>query len=388
MPELARQARLLATTWRGDLVLGLATALYGLTVLSVGAERGLRDWPALWCALPLSAAVATRRTWPLAAAALASAAALSARPFDQTGIVNGWFSDPFLVALFLICYSLGVSTGLVTGLAGVIVLTASAQVETGPFVPIIYVVAVASWVAGQVALSRQRMTAQLQARNAELRAEQEQFAAESVRYERTRIARELHDIVAHCLSVMVVQASAGQRVSDSDQDGMALALASVAQAAAQAQEEIGRLVDLLGAEPVAGSSASLEMIDELARRAAATGLQVSCQLAGSLDELGPEASRTAYRVVQEAVTNALKHAPGAPVTVTVEAQGSQVAVAVRNAAPRGRPSELEGSGGQFGLAAMRERVAACGGRLTAGPSPDGGWQVLALLPQRTGHPGG
>ena len=85
-------------------------------------------------------------------------------------------------------------------------------------------ITIGPWLVGRVVLSRRRMTEQLQARNEELRAEQELFARESVRYERARIARELHDIVAHCLSVMVVQASAGQRVADADRDGMAEAL--------------------------------------------------------------------------------------------------------------------------------------------------------------------
>jgi len=226
------------------------------------------------------------------------------------------------------------------------------------------------------------MTGQLEARNAELRAEQELFAAESVRYERARIASELHDIVAHCLSVMVVQASAGQRVADSDRDGMALALAFVAEAAAQAREEVGRLVELLAAEPEAGPSANLRMVDELVHRAAETGLRVSCHFAGSFDDLTPAASQAAYRVVQEGLTNALKHAPGAPVTVTIRTEGGQVAVSVENAAPQQQPSGLELAGGHYGLASMRERVLACGGTLTAGPAPAGGWQVQVLLPTR------
>jgi signal transduction histidine kinase len=380
MHEIAGWARRLATTWRGDLVLAICGTVWSIAVLAVAAERGLDDWAALLCALPYCVAVAIRRRWPLVAAVLASAGVLTVRPLGQTGIVNGWFADPFVWALFLFCYSLGTSAGILAGLAGVGVLTVSTQIEQVTWAPLVYLIIIGSWAGGRIALSRARMTKQLEARNTELRAEHELFAAESIRYERARIARELHDIVAHCLSVMVVQASAGQRVPDSDRDGMAQALASVAEAAAQAQEEIGRLVELLAAEPEVGTSANLQMIDELVSRAVATGLQVSCQFSASFDDLSPAASQAAYRVVQEAMTNALKHAPGAPVTVTIGTHGRQVAVSVLNSAPRDRPSGLEGSGGQHGLAAMRERVMACGGSLNAGPAADGGWQVRAVLP--------
>jgi len=207
---------------------------------------------------------------------------------------------------------------------------------------------------------------------------------ESVRYERARIARELHDIVAHCLSVMVVQASAGQRMPPADRDGVAEALESVAEAAAQAQTEVGRLVELLSGDLPAGGPPGLPMVDELVRRASGTGLAVTCRFAGSCDRLAPAASQAAYRVVQEALTNALKHAPGAPVDITIRGQDTGVALDVVNAAPRHQPCGLERSGGGFGLAGMRDRVAACGGRLTSCPTPAGGWRVSAVLPAGLG----
>jgi signal transduction histidine kinase len=252
--------------------------------------------------------------------------------------------------------------------------------NAGVFNPLGEMLTIGPWLVGRVVLSRRRMTEQLRARNAELRAEQELFALESVRYERARIGRELHDIVAHCLSVMVVQASAGQRMPTGDRDGVAEALESVAEAAAQAQAEIGRLVELLSGNEPAGPPPRLEMVDELVRRASDTGLVVSCRFAGRCDRLAADASEAAYRVVQEALTNALKHAPGAPVDITIQDQDAELEVRVVNAAARQRPSGLERSGGSFGLAGMRDRVAACGGRLTCGPTAAGGWQVSALLP--------
>ena len=159
----------------------------------------------------------------------------------------------------------------------------------------------------------------------------------------------------------------------------------------QAQTEIGRLVDLLGGELASGNPPGLQLIDELVRQASGAGLAVSYRLAGSCGRLSAAVSEAAYRVVQEALTNALKHAPGAPVTVTVEMQAAEVAVAVVNAAPGERPSGMERSGGSYGLAGMRDRVAACGGQMTAGPAVGGGWRVSVVLPVPAGaatRPGG
>jgi signal transduction histidine kinase len=332
-------------------------------------------------ALPYAGALGVRRRWPVPAAAVACAALAAVWPLGLAPAVNGALSIPFFLTPFLFAYSLGADAGLKTGLAGSVLLAVCLQLSNaGVFNPLGEMLTIGPWLVGRVVLSRRRMTEQLRARNAELRAEQELFALESVRYERARIGRELHDIVAHCLSVMVVQASAGQRMPTGDRDGVAEALESVAEAAAQAQAEIGRLVELLSGNEPAGPPPRLEMVDELVRRASDTGLVVSCRFAGRCDRLAADASEAAYRVVQEALTNALKHAPGAPVDITIQDQDAELEVRVVNAAARQRPSGLERSGGGFGLAGMRDRVAACGGRLTCGPTAAGGWQVSALLP--------
>jgi signal transduction histidine kinase len=319
------------------------------------------------------------------ATAVACAALAAVWPLGLAPVVNGAFDIPFFLTPFLFAYSLGADAGLAVGLAGSVLLAVCLQLSNaGVFNPLAEVLTVGPWLVGRVVKSRRRLTEQLQARNSELRAEQELFAAESVRYERARIARELHDIVAHCLSVMVVQASAGQRMAPADRDGVAGALESVAEAAAQAQTEVGRLVELLSGELSAGGSPGLPMVDELVRRASGTGLAVTCRFAGGYDRLAPASSQAAYRVVQEALTNALKHAPGAPVDISISGLDTGVAVDVVNAAPRNQASGLERSGGSFGLAGMRDRVAACGGSLTSGPTPAGGWRVSAVLPAAPG----
>src|ERR1700691_1130354 len=152
---------------------------------------------------------------------------------------------------------------------------------------------------------------------------------------------------------------------------MMTALSSVAEAAAQAREEIGRLVELLSGDLPPGVSPSVRMVGELVRRAAATGLDVTCRITGCGDELSVTASEIAYRVVQEALTNALKHAPGAPVQITLSGGARQVAIAIENPAIAATPADadagppgargLAGAGGRYGLAGMRDWGASCGG---------------------------
>jgi signal transduction histidine kinase len=304
---------------------------------------------------------------------------LTVRPLGLAHTLGG-LGGPFLWATFFFAYALGTGTGLLTGLAATAALAACLEFANQPFNPLGVVLTIGAWLAGRVVLSRHKMTEQLQARNEELQAERELFALESVRYERARIARELHDIVAHCLSVMVVQASAGQRADRADRAGVAQALESVAEAAAQAQTEIGRLVELLSGKLPSGTAPSLEMADELVRRAGATGLAVSCRFHGRHDQLSPAASEAAYRLVQEALTNALKHAPGAPVQIIIHGRDAAVEVSITNAVPPGQRSGLERSGASYGLSAMRDRITACGGTLSCGPTAVGGWRVSALLP--------
>src|SRR6202044_1884917 len=198
-------------------------------------------------------------------------------------------------------------------------------------------------------------TEQLAVRGRELEAERELFAAEAVRYERGRIARELHDIVAHCVSVMVIQASAGGRLTATDPALAAEAFDSIGEAARQAEAEIGRLVDLLDHDSRPGGADSIGLIGELVARAGATGLAVSCRFTGSAGGLPARASEVAYRVVQESLPNAFKHAPGAPVDIVIEGTSGHVEIGVLNGPATGPPSGLEQAGSGRGLTGMRER---------------------------------
>jgi signal transduction histidine kinase len=378
MPDLGGLPKRLFTSWRGDVLVAGLLAAWAVGYLGLAAARGNGQWTALLFALPFAATVAVRRRWPVAATGVACAVLLGAQPLGVTAILNGALGTPLLSVLFLLSYTLGTETGAAAGLACTALLAVCAQIAGGGFSPVAEMITFGPWLAGRVVLSRRRLAEQLRARNDELRAEQEAFAEESVRYERARIARDLHDVVAHCLSVMVVQASAGQRMTDSGE--VADVLESVVATAAQAQTEIGRLVELLADGPTAGASPGLAMVGELVHRASGTGLIVNCRFLGDCDRLDAAASQTAYRVVQEALTNAFKHAPGAPVDITIHGEDSGVTVDIVNAAPRESPAALARSGGGYGLAGMLERVHACGGSLTSGPTATGGWQVSSALP--------
>jgi signal transduction histidine kinase len=231
--------------------------------------------------------------------------------------------------------------------------------------------------------SRRDAADQLALRARELEAEKEIFAVQSVRYERARIARELHDIVAHSVSMMVVQANAGERLATTDPERAAEAFESIGEAARQAEDEIDRLVELLNDSAPASPSAGIRIVEELVQRAHASGLDISCQLSGDIDDLTDGRADAAYRLVQEAITNAMKHAPGAAMEISVLGTGDGLEITVLNGRPLAAASGLERAGGGNGLAGMRERVVQCGGTFSAGGMPDGGWRVRALLPRTT-----
>ncbi len=390
LPE--RVARDLAG-WRGDAV--LATALIAVLL---AFDRGMySSWGGLLeigSGVGLSATIVARRGHPtLAALAAAGCLALA-----SLGPSLGLPSALQLVAVILLAYSLGTTARPGWSALTLLVLGTGLQAVNGitVFNPFLVVLLVGPWAIGLAAGSRRRLTEQLAARGRELETERELFAAEAVRYERARIARELHDVVAHCISVMVIQASAGQRLSATDPEQAAEAFDAIAEVVRQAESEIGRLVELLDHEPPAHGADGILLVDELVARAGAAGLAVSCRITGSTGRLPEHASDTAYRVVQESLTNALKHSPGAPVEVVIAGSGDHMDIAVVNgttpvpasaAVPAAVPAPaafpmvgLQRAGGGYGLAGMRERVAACGGEMSAGPTEGGGWQVRARLP--------
>lgn len=235
---------------------------------------------------------------------------------------------------------------------------------------------VPGFAAGTVLRLRREAVDELARRGRELEEERELFAEIALRHERARIASELHDIIGHAISVMVIQAAAGQRLVGHDPARARQAFAAIADSARQGQEDLRRLVDLLGGAEI--GQPDLTVIEEIVTRAARSGLDVSCRFEGDRDAVAARTAHIAFRVVQESLTNALRHAPGGAVRVLVTDSGPGLTVRVENDRSAQERPNLSGTG--RGLAGLRERVQELGGQLLAGPTPHGGWLVEATLP--------
>ena len=258
----------------------------------------------------------------------------------------------------------GALLGLRAGVAGACVPAAVLAVAGVAIVPLL-LVTLAPWAAGRLLRSRRELVAALAERNRALEAEQEALAELAVRQERARIARELHDIVAHHLAVIVIQAGAGRLEASPDR------FAGIGAAGREALAELDRLVELLQADHPADLRA---LVDQA--RAAGVPLEYSA----AADVPAPLRD-VAYRVVQEALTNAMKHAAGSAVTVRLAVCDCGLEVEVRDTGAARPAAAMSGAG--LGLTGMRERVEAIGGRLEAGPV-GGGWRVRARFPTPAG----
>lgn len=242
------------------------------------------------------------------------------------------------------------------------------------------------WIWGDLNRKRQDLVAGLEQQNLALRRDRDQRVALATQAERARIAREMHDIVAHSLSVVVVQsdgaAYAAEHGSSWDRDQAAHALKTIGETARSALAETRRLVGVLRQEGDAedyAPTSSLAQLDELIDGTRQAGLTVELDERGDRRALPREGDLAAYRIVQESLTNVLRHAgPGAAARVTVD-YGEPVRIEVRDNGSGAGSGDGQGNG----LIGMRERIHQVGGRFVAGPAPGGGWRVQALIPTGT-----
>ncbi|HVX22962.1 MAG TPA: histidine kinase [Acidimicrobiales bacterium] len=215
-------------------------------------------------------------------------------------------------------------------------------------------------------------------RAARLELERDQQAAISAAEERARIAREMHDVVAHSLSVVITLADAAAVTGRSDPDRAAATMQQVSDVGRQALADMRGMLSALRtdhAEADLGPQPGLADLDALYRQVGSTGLDVRATALGTRPDLPPALELSVYRIVQEALTNTLKHAAACRVDVTVDFGPAAVGIRVHD---DGSPTG--GGRGGHGLTGMAERAAVHGGRLSAGPAPDGGWLVAASLP--------
>ena len=321
-------------------------------------------------------AIAVRRRYPLAAPLLALAAIMTIGLIDEQG--GGQDLIPFAIAL---CgYTLGrhvaMPSSAAAAAAAVLAFVAALVAQGAPAGDLSGVTLLlgAPWAFG----SALRTRAHASRRERRAAAERERLAVEE---ERHRIARELHDVVAHSISVVSVQTQAVRRRLRPDQQQEAEDLRAVEATIRQAMVEMRRLFGVLRAEgddaPLAPQP-GLAQLPQLIENARAAGLDIRYETGGAPGEVSPGMNLTAYRIVQEALTNIRKHAHAGRVEVNVVHRPDCLEVLVRD---DGRGPRLNGHPPGHGLIGMRERVALYGGRLETGPDPDGGFRVHATLPR-------
>ena len=251
-----------------------------------------------------------------------------------------------------------------------------------------------AWVLGDSMRTRRAYFAQLEERATRLEKEREAQAKVAVAAERARIARELHDVVAHNVSVMVVQADGAAYVLDSAPDQAKKALETISSTGRQALAEMRRLLGVLrtGEHQEAGEyvpQPGVEQIEDLVEQCRGSGLPVDFKIEGTPRPLPSGVELTAYRIVQEALTNTRKHGgPNAGASVRLVYFDDGLGLLVEDDG-KGAPHELYEEGGEdgrgHGLIGMRERVGMVGGTLDAGPRPGGGFRISALLPLKSAH---
>ncbi|GAA3558405.1 hypothetical protein GCM10022197_12140 [Microlunatus spumicola] len=244
---------------------------------------------------------------------------------------------------------------------------------------------------GVTVATRRRNVALLEARAAATEAEREADTRRAVEAERLRMARELHDVAAHHLTGLLVQASAAERLVDRDRPGAREAILEVRRQGRQALDSLRTVVGVLrddgapGPGPAAGADLGpvpgLTELSDLVGAARRLGDAVVLHETGAPYALAPVAEVTAYRVAQEALSNARQHAPGQPVEVALAYADDAVRLSVVNPVGAGAATPAGGRRAGFGLAGMRERAALVGAALEAGPATDGTWRVGLTLPR-------
>ena len=229
---------------------------------------------------------------------------------------------------------------------------------------------------------RERRVAQRRLAEQETVSEAER-ARRTLLEERARIARELHDVVAHHMSVITVQADSAPYRLPELSDEAREEFGTIAASARESLTEMRRLLLVLRGDGTGGERAPQPGIDRLQQLVEATvraGLPAELSLAADLGDVPPAVDLSAYRIVQEALANVVRHAPGARTRVSVSSDGAQLTLLVVNDPPEQPVSPLESGGTGHGLVGMRERVRLTGGSLDTGPLPDGGFRVAARLP--------
>jgi signal transduction histidine kinase len=372
---------------RVDWAIGAALLVaFELQVWSASGQR-LRGVQALVAVL-IAAAVALRRRWTLQALVVACVAALVKQAVAGGHAAGHGVLGP--IAIVLVIYSAGAfldGRRAWIGLAVTVVLGAAIALHGSSLLGALFgfvAFILLPWVVGRarrLSVARERASRELAER---MDSERELHVRAAALGERTRLAREIHDVIAHSVSVMVIQAAGARTVMDGEPDRAEASLRSVERAGRDALAEMRRLLGVLakGEELRAlAPQPGLEDLRELVSSTCAAGLRTSIRVEGEPVAVSPGLSLCAYRVVQEALTNSLKHA--GPTSARVQVRWRPDALELQVSDAGGRRESPPGSSGH-GLVGMRERAALHGGSVEAGPGPGGGFVVRARIPLLTG----
>jgi signal transduction histidine kinase len=317
-----------------------------------------------------------RRRYPLAVLAVATAALIA-----QVAAIDLFAPLPAGIALFTVAVELDRRDSLRAGIATLVVIAPALLASGGWTHPVKLVgpllgFAVA-WLIGDSIRTRRRYIGALEERAERLEREREAEAARAVAEEQARIARELHDVIAHALSVIVVQAAAAQDVFARRPERAREALEAIERSGRGALQELrGLLGSVRGEEVAFAPPPRLADLDHLLEELRESGLPVSVTIEGQPAALPEAVDLSAYRVVQEALTNTLKHAHATNAEVALRWKDDALELEIRD----NGVGSTGTNGTGHGIVGMQERLALLGGTLAAGPETDGGFKVLAVIP--------
>jgi signal transduction histidine kinase len=385
--------------WTADLALVLffGTFAWFGTLQSVqesgGNGRRPLDWLAWLLLAVATGSLAARRRWP--AAVLLVTCAVTAASVSLGYPTGPIWATP-LIALYSAAATARRRLALLAGstLAAIPVVWALLGAATpGDAAATVLLVALALTL-GEVTRGRRDYLAEVERRAVEAERTREETARRHAGEERLRLARDLHDVTAHTIAVIAIQASVADEALDrfeADPEPARKAVRAIRAASREAMAELKATVTMLreGAAP-RGPLPGLDQLDELVGMATSAGVRVAVEVDGTARPLPPAVDLTAYRIVQESLTNVLRHARATSATVRVRYRPDAVEVQVDDdGRGNGQPPSTSGSGAGspgHGLAVMSERAAAVGGRLQAGPGPGRGYRVHARLPLREARP--
>ncbi len=367
-----------------------AVLLIAVELSAVTASDGRARWVTAAIGPPIALAVASRRRWTLQALALAcvTVAAKQLLAGTQHGGANGLFGP---VALLLLFYAAGAfldGRSAWLGFALTIALGAAVSFKGSSLLAGLFSVVAFVWMPWLVGRSRRLSGARERAAQElaeRLDADRELHVRAAALSERMRLAREIHDVITHSVSVMVIQAAGARTVMDREPARAEASLRSVERAGREALAEMRRLLGVLGNSEDLRALAPQPGLDDLPELVSSTrtaGLDTSIRVEGEPVAVSQGLSLCVYRVVQEALTNALKHAGPTRAEVNVRWGEDALVLEVTDAGGR-RPEPVASSSGH-GIAGMCERAALHGGTVHAGPAPGGGFIVQARIPLLAG----